>query len=192
MFLNILKSFLWLKTADFLDFAPILPWSWLLLVIVTGQSAHFISCHSYRIICSFYIFQDVKRNLFHRLGGSRVWRRDEFPSTSMYPFLLSSQAGVRCEAPAGAVDVKPTVSACLQGPPQSQAKSTCFALSLWDLLSSSDGGEGDGKIWLLPLFSFRKCQHKWKLVYKQQLTTRLLNHLDGPGTHLPSQDIATD
>lgn len=116
----------------------------------------------------------------------------EFPSTSMYPFLLSSQAGVMYEAPARALYVKTTASDCLHGPPYSQATSTCFALSLWVLLSSCDGGEGDGKIWLLPLVSFKKCQHKWKLVYKQQLATRLLNHLDGPGTHLPSQDIATD
>lgn len=59
------------------------------------------------------------------------------------------------EVPAGALSAKPTVLSL--STPQPQAKGTCFALSLWVLLSSSDGGGGDGMIWLLPLVSFKKC-----------------------------------
>lgn len=34
-----------------------------------------------------------------------------------------------------------------------ETKRTCFKFSLWVLLSSSDGAEGDGIIWLLPVIS---------------------------------------
>lgn len=73
-----------------------------------------------------------------------------------------SQANTYMDACWGTTTLSSNYSGGLYSPLRWQGdkpktKSTCFKFSLWVLLSSSDGAEGDGVIWLLPLVSFEEC-----------------------------------